>query len=382
MSELRRRFWVQRSEPFVLAAMALLAVALFAFTSVATRAFKAQRSRLGQEWFARGVAHLGNERPAEAIADFRNALVYNREDQHYSLRLAQALAATGRIAEAEAYLLNLWERAPGDSTINLELARLAAKDGRVEAAHRYYHNAVYGVWDGDAEEQRRRVRWELVEVLLARGRNDEAVAELVSLVADLPNDDVRARVRAADMYRRAGEHERALAEYAAALRRERDNPAALAGTGESAFALGRYGIAERYLSRARRADPKNAALGSLLEVARAALELDPYAYRLSSTTRAERAVRAFAVTVERLQRCAAEKGLAIDGNGPEAPLVEQYGTASAMKPRVTPERLRRDEAALDTTMDLVFRSQQLAAQECGPGSAADEALLLLGRRAE
>jgi tetratricopeptide (TPR) repeat protein len=379
MSDLRRRSWEPPGETLVLAALAVLALLLFAFTSVAARSFHAHREQLGEEWFRRGVAHLEQARPELAAGDFRNALTYDRENRLYSLRLAQSLAAIGRIQQAEAYLLSLWERAPGDGTINLELARLAARDGRVDVAHGYFHNAVYGVWERDAEQQRRRVRWEMIDFLLVRGRRHEAVAELASLAGDLPGDDLESRARLGQLYARAGAHENALHEYLAALKIDSNNPIALAGAGESAFELGRFALAERYLARAQRRDAKDPRVDSRLEIARAAQVLDPFAYRLPAAERARRAATALALTLERLRACADEKGEPPDERA-ESPLRAQYRAGVELRPRATPARMRRDESALDAVMEFVFRSQQLAAQECGAGSAADQALLLLEKR--
>lgn len=362
--------------------MALLAVLLFVFTTLVARAFHAHRHLLGEQWFQRGRADLQHGRPADAVSDFRNALVYDRENAQYSLRLAESLAAVGRTAEAEAYLLNLWERTPGDGTINLHLARLAAKDGRIDAAHRYFHNAVYGVWDGDAEQQRRRVRWEMIDFLVLAGRNSEAAAELASFAGDLPENDAGARVRFAGLYARTGRHQEAFDAYRAALQIDGDNAGALAGAGNSAFVLGRFSVAERFLARARRRDPKNEEVASRLDIARAAQSLDPFAYRLSASTRAQRAARAFDLTLERLQSCAAAKGQPLDDPASDSALAVQYRAGTAMKPRPTSARLRRDEEALDAVMEYVFRSQQLAAQECGPGAAHDQALVLLSARPE
>jgi hypothetical protein len=57
--------------------------------------------------------------------------------------------------KAYAYLINLWEREPENGLVNLELARIAAQKGDTEQALRYYHNAIYAVWPGDQEVQRR-----------------------------------------------------------------------------------------------------------------------------------------------------------------------------------------------------------------------------------
>lgn len=380
MSDRKRRFWEPRSEPVLLAALGVLAVVLFTLTSFAARAFHAERTHHGQDWYQRGEQQLAAGHPAAAAEHFRNALVYDRENDQYSLRLAQSLAAIGRLNEAEAYLRNLWERAPGDGTINLELARLAARASRVDQAHRYYHNAIYGVWESDPEQQRRRVRLELIGFLLERGYNHEATAELAGLVEELPKDDAPARVQAAQFYAQAGAHERALAVFRNALDIGRPELPALVGAGESAFHLGRYRLAETYLARAERLDRNHPRIAELLPVARAAQEFDPFAYRLSGLERARRVARAYQLTLETLARCAEKKQQPLDAEPPQTPLQQSYRAGVALRPRASAARLRRDPADFDAVMDFVFNSQQLAARECGPGTAAEQALVLLAER--
>ena len=74
------------------------------------------------------------------------------------LALAQALAASGHVNEAENYFLNLWQSRPGDGLINLQLARLERSRGREQQATEYYRAAVFGTWDGDALTRRRDTR--------------------------------------------------------------------------------------------------------------------------------------------------------------------------------------------------------------------------------
>ena len=94
-----------------------------------SRAYHAQREALGNRWFTRGVADLNARRYDKAVADFRSALLYSRDNYHYQLDLAEALIGLVRTGEAYSYLLNLWEREPENGLVNLELARIAAQRG-------------------------------------------------------------------------------------------------------------------------------------------------------------------------------------------------------------------------------------------------------------
>jgi tetratricopeptide (TPR) repeat protein len=142
------------ARPRLLVALSLALIPAFA-VAVVTKGYRAEQRRLGAEWFERGSAALEGGQPDEAIEAFRTALTFSREDRLFRLRLAQALAADGRVAEARAYLLTLRDSQPGNGPVNLELARLAAKSGDPGAAHRYYHASIEGAWNDTAEVQRR-----------------------------------------------------------------------------------------------------------------------------------------------------------------------------------------------------------------------------------
>jgi predicted Zn-dependent protease len=87
---------------------------------------------LGTRWFTRGVTDLNARRYDKAVADFRSALLYARDNYNYQLNLAEALIGLGRTAEAYSYLVNLWEREPENGLVNLALARIAAQRGQTE----------------------------------------------------------------------------------------------------------------------------------------------------------------------------------------------------------------------------------------------------------
>ncbi len=158
----------------------------FAITGFAARLYHGRRAELARSWFDRGNAELKAGRAAAALSDFRTALIYaqhelppEQQQQVYELDLAEALAATNRPNEARSYLLDLWERAPGNSHINLELARLAARTGDEADAKRYYNGAIYGVWDESAEgifRSRMDTRLELYRYLTDRPEKTAAHA--------------------------------------------------------------------------------------------------------------------------------------------------------------------------------------------------------------
>jgi len=119
----------------VLAVLTLIAIAAFAAVSRLVTRLKANEKQIGWHSFEAGVAEVQSGRPERALDDFRAALSYDRDNPQYQLSLARALRDTGRLNEAEAYLLHLWEASPQDSTINLALARLASSLALLRSAY-------------------------------------------------------------------------------------------------------------------------------------------------------------------------------------------------------------------------------------------------------
>ena len=172
--------WPLRRETFLLLIF-LFMILLFVGTSFAVRSFQNLEKNLAEEWYAKGEKDLMAGHADSALTDFRNALAYSPDRPLYRLRLAQALAAAGRTHEARTYLVNLWESEPGNATVNLGLARVAAQERNVPEAIRYYHAAIYGEWDDDPVKRRVETRMELVRFLLASDQKSEARAELIAL---------------------------------------------------------------------------------------------------------------------------------------------------------------------------------------------------------
>jgi tetratricopeptide (TPR) repeat protein len=353
--------------------------ALFAITSTAAKIYHSQQRALAQEWYLRGEAGLKSGRAPEAIKDLGRALAYSRDNRLYRLRLAQALLAADRPEEAGPYLLNLWQHEPGNGTVNLELARLAVRRGEASAAIRYFHNAIYGVWEKDPENQRRQVRLELCEYLLSRGERQAAQAALIGLAADLPKD-AGLYAHVGTLFLKAEDYSQALGTFRQALNLDPAQQTALTGAGEASFRMANYRDARRYLERAVRSDPQDVPAARRLEMTNLILSLDPLERGLSSPERTRRVVRAYQQAVERLRGCAQKRGEALEGQQPMTDLQTAYAQAMQMGPRVRETVLRRDSDLLMRTLELVFEIEELTARDCGPPADVDLALLLIARK--
>jgi tetratricopeptide (TPR) repeat protein len=363
-----------------LAMVSVLLVLLFIATGIVVGRYHRLERRLAEDWYSRGDQALGAGRGTVALVAFRNALAYSRDNSLYQLRLAQALAATGRIEEARVYLASLRDRDPGNGPVSLELARLAAAQHDVAEAVQYYHNAVYCEWEGDPVVQRRAVRLELVNFLLRSDQTAAARAELLAVAGNLP-PDAPLQIQVGRLLVDAGGAGDALNLFRLAISENPRSAAALAGAGECYFRTGQYSLAEPYLNHALRLDPKLTQVATLRDTTRAILEVDPFARWLGEEQRAQRASRDFEQALTRLEDCAAQHGVDLKGVGGD-PLQALYAQATALS--ATPHRrtLSQDSESITQTMDLVFAIEKTASQACGEPHGLDLALLLIAREQE
>jgi tetratricopeptide (TPR) repeat protein len=366
----RYRFYL-RKRPVTLVILSALAIAFFLTVTALSRAYRAQRDGLGNRWFTRGVADLNAGKYDAAAREFRAALLYSRDDYAYQLNLAEALIGMHHSGEASAYLLNLWDRQPENGLVNVELARIAAQQGRTDDAIRYYHDAVYAAWQPNEEQKRRAARMELIELLLKLHEDTQAQSELIALAANVGEDPTQ-QARIGDLFLQANDYEHALAAYRTSLRSYRHNAAALAGAGNAAFQLGMYPVALRYLQAAVTENPEDKESANLLKTTEAVLHMDPFRRQISAAERNRIVMEAFTTAGERLN-CAPPKTAA---TGMPSSLHDEW---SRMKPQLTEAGLRRNPDLVEAAMDLVFRIERETTNVCGPPSGTDLALLLIAK---
>jgi tetratricopeptide (TPR) repeat protein len=364
-----------RQRPVMFAWLSVLLISFFVFVTGLSRAYYAQRQALGSRWFSRGVADLKAKNFAAAVMEFRTALLYSRDDYNYQLSLAEALIGLRHTGEASAYLLNLWDREPEDGLVNLELARIAAQQGDTKQAVRHYHDAVYAAWPRDQDGQRRDARFELIELFLRINARAQAQAELIGLAENV-GDDATQQQRIGDLSLRAEDFEHALVVYRVTLRNDPHNAAAIAAAGRAAFELHRYPEAQGYLQQAVAKSPQDSQSAELLQTTDMVLRMDPFRRGITSGERSRTVLEAYSIAGQRLKTCAIPSG-PVPGCAPAATSLSDEWTA--LKPKVTEQRLRGNPELVDSATDLAFRIERQASVFCGTPAGADLALLLIAK---
>ncbi len=369
--------WRLERETLVIVSIVLLVV-FFAITGFVVKRYHATQKALGGHWYQRGEAALKANQPLKAVDAFHTALVYSRDNSTYQMRLAEALVRSDHLSEAQVYLQTLWIREPGNGTVNLELGRLAARQSDVPEALRYYHNAIFGVWDSSPLVHRRETRLELCQFLLANNEPTQAESELIALGTELPaNPALHAQV--GKMFLQVRDYHRALQQFQAALKLKPKIPGAWAGAGEASFELGNYSQAYRYLQKAVSQNPKDLNSAQQLELSKLILSLDPFVRRISQKERSRRTVAAFNQARLRVRQCAQSRGLNLQEKQAASPLQSLYAKASKMKGSVNERSLRRNPDMTNKVMDLVFQMERQAEQTCGTPPDPDRALLMIAR---
>jgi Flp pilus assembly protein TadD len=367
--------WSLERETLVLLSIVVLVV-FFVVTGFTVKRYHASQLALGGRWYQRGEEALQANRAEEAVEDFHTALVYARDNPLYQTRLAEALVRANHLAEAGFYLRTLWVSQPGSGTLNLLLARLEAKSHNVPEAIRYYHNAVYGVWEKDPEANRRMVRIELSKFLLAEGDRNAAESELIALQTELPSD-AKVHAEVGSMFAQVEDYRRALQEFQQAAKINPKQAEAWAGAGAAAYQLSDYARARRYLQKALELDPENKEAAQKLQISSLVLELDPFQRRLSQQERNKRTIAAFDQALSRLQKCAQNKGVNLKSEQPDAPFASVYSNVKKMQAKVTRRNLQRDPDLINNVMDLVMQMEEAAQQACGTPPPPDQALLMI-----
>ncbi|HXW91459.1 MAG TPA: tetratricopeptide repeat protein [Terriglobales bacterium] len=358
----------------VIAILVLLALLGWFGVSRLVNRFQQEEKALARHLYRQGLEEQQSGKQDLAIEHFRAALGYDGDNFQYQLSLARALRDGGRTEEAGSYLISLWERFPQSGEVNLALGRLAAREGSLDRVMQYYHNAIYGLWVSDAEQNRARAWLELIAWLLRWNARAQAQAELIGLSANLPPNPELA-LRTATLFARVQDYEHALAHYRRVLESDPANPSALAGAGEAAYQLSRYRTAVQYLQAAAKASPRDAHLTEVLTTSKLILQEDPFNRGISTLERDRRLRIIFHDAGQRLDTCMHARAQPSNPQPQADPLPALKARWSKMKSQLASLRSSRESALPDEIMDLVLQIEQQTAA-CGT-TVEDQALLLL-----
>jgi tetratricopeptide (TPR) repeat protein len=359
------------------------------------RSYSQHQRDAAARWKRRGEDALQHNNAAAAVYDLRTALGYGQDDPATQVELARALAKLGTprsLQEATVYLNTLWEKEPGNGNINLQLARLTARQGQTAVALDHYHMAIYGVWEGDGAIRRRQVRLELVRYLIQQHRFDDARGEL--LIAAGNDNTTPGLLEVAGLLAEAHDPADALRIYREVAGRRPVEPKAFEGTGQMAFLLARYKMARNYLDRALKASSATHPLADRvlveknLQIANAVIAIYP-SETLPQRERLLRVVRAYNAARKRYMACAngttgqshtPQPGRTqIQNNDALAALGNRWQNA---RPRLTVAALVDSAQLEQATMQLVYDTEQVTEQVCGEPTGEDAALLRIAASPE
>ncbi|MGB7135656.1 MAG: hypothetical protein WBD46_10245 [Acidobacteriaceae bacterium] len=350
-----------------------ITVGLFLLTWLLYRSFTDHERELGLRWKTRGEMALRAGHPEQAIDALRSALAYvpSRDTE---IELATALAAAGKTQEATIYFTTLWESAPGDGTINLQLARLYARQGKEALALRHYQLALDGTWQENGFDRRRDVRLEMAQYLLTRHENASARTQLLIAASNAPNDPA-IKLQIAGLLEQANDPGDALTIDRTVADARNAPIAALEGAGRNAFSLGMYRIASEYLGRALSGpqaavlpDKEKMANRDMLDTSLHVLLLYP-SLNLSPRNRAERILSIRKIARQRLTDCT---GTATSAPPALAGIVSRWAQAPST---LTVNQLEQQPDLEQTILQLAYDTETATAETCGAPSG-DDALLL------
>ncbi len=387
-----------RSAKITLVITLLLLLAGLAGTHYFVNLHRTTEMDLAHRWFNRGEQAMQAGLPKFAAEAYRTALNYDRSNDQYRLRLAQALLADNRLAEARAHLLSLWEEEPANGDVNLTLARLEARRNQFSEAVRYYNNAINGVWQDDPRKHRTEARFELARYLMQNRKLPQAEADLLELLADAPTDPAD-QLMLGQMLLQLNDPAHALQAYNALLAKDSGNAQAWMWVGQANVALGNYAEAARATAKAMELDPKLEGARQQLELTREIVRIDPTQRGLPLAERADRVAKAFDTASTRLSQCAIEQkvnlappSLLAPSAGSNGAIVNPAGPAPApntlqllytsglqKQAEATPRALRKNPDALDPTMQYVFEVERSLAPICPNMTLTDRALLTLAQ---
>jgi tetratricopeptide (TPR) repeat protein len=214
--------------------------------------FAAREFGAGQQLIATGAIEQG-------IEHLRTASTLDAENSEYGVGLAQAILADDRPSDAEQMLLPLLERNPNDGAANLAMARVLAKEARLEEAKSYYHRAIYGVWPRGADQNRTVARFELIDLLARANARQELLSELLPMQEDSTNSAAQ-RKKIAHLFVVAGSPSRAVTIYRDVLRKDSHDADAYVGLAEAALSLGDFSTARADLLAAQKLVPADSSI--------------------------------------------------------------------------------------------------------------------------
>jgi Tfp pilus assembly protein PilF len=343
--------------------IALVIVAMSALDQFLARVESAEMHSAAQSAYNDGERLLTEGKAVDAIDRLRSAHAQERENPAYELALIQGLTQTGKAAQADPLMHEMLDREPNEGEVNLMAARLATMEGKSTEAESYDHRAIYGEWPKDAAAHRIAVRMELIDRLMAEGRKQETVAELISLEAE-PGESAEIRKRIAQWFLQADSPARAADVDRGIIARDPKNAAAYEGLGEAELEQGQYRAARSAFVQASFDQPGDASVESHLRMLNMVVALDPTIRQLTSEEKYRRSMMILERAQMELAAC--------------APTSSLLSSADTTLHRKLPAHVNNEDA--ESVLAMAQSMWRMWDKACGARSAGDEVLNLLMKK--
>jgi tetratricopeptide (TPR) repeat protein len=284
------------------AAAAMAGVALLA--AVLAHYYRSERALRARAFYNAGNDLIAEGRAPEAVEQFRNALSVSHSSADRQA-LGLALVAADRTSEAAIYLEDVLRANPNSGAANLGMARVRAREGKIEQSATYYRRAGTGSWDQDEVQNRLNARLEAVTMLDKAGRRSSAQAELLLVVAEAPKDSGLGK-RLAGKLVALGLHQEAIGVLREIVQRNPSDGEAWAAIGRAEFALGDYEASrEPFQNAAKFGAGDGAAQESA--ITERLLALNPMLHGLNARARYQRSQQLLQEVADALQNCGAAR---------------------------------------------------------------------------
>jgi len=335
-------------------------------TALAKADREATRSTAAEEYRV-GVNLIAHKRLPDAIDHLRTAATLDRDKPVYTVALAQAMLVQGRAADAEQMLIPLLEREPHDGGANLAMARVLAKQARIDEAKSYYHRAIYENWPGDAARSRAIARFELIDLLAQTGARQELLSELLPIQDESPEDTVL-RKRVANYFVLAGSPAKASDIYRDLLRKSPRDAEAYVGLGRAALAMGNYPVARNDFLAAQRIAPDDSSITATIKLADSVIAIDPTQRGLGLDEQVRRSRQLVQMTIKSAHKC-------LDIEAPQV----AAALDSVARSLVAPAGVVTRAQSVDENISLAGALWRMREGRC-TGRPEDEALALVQDR--
>jgi tetratricopeptide (TPR) repeat protein len=336
----------------------------FVATGLLTGAYRREKVALATGHFGQGKLLAAGGDYREAAEQFRTALMLSRSPEH-ALALATALLELGKFAEAEAHLSEVLESDPTNGAANLMNARIATRLGAIGQAETAYRRAIYGQWAPDEQGNRVEARFELAQLLIRTGREEQALGELLELNDEVASNGAQS-VRLARLYLRVDAPERAERILAAALEREPDNLDALRALGDAYYRARRYQDAAGAYRKVSEAAPQDETLAERARLTAEMAQIDPYAPRLRTAAALGRAADLVRRALRHLEPCLKDREAAPDAL---ARLLERARAHASARSRA----VEQPQETIDTRFAIARELWSATAEYCRDQRPSDPA---------